>query len=171
MKNFDKSRDGFGMLHKYELKTGKLIRKYQLANQPRPHLLNDLVIAGNGDPFITDSLSSVVQVLRHNKDEVEHFISLEAYSYPNGIALSKDESKLYVANLNGIAVVETKTGKITELERDETTALAGTDGLYFYRNSLIAIQNFESPNRVVRFFLNEGGDRVTRTDILETSSL
>ncbi|HEX8250314.1 MAG TPA: hypothetical protein VF599_19225 [Pyrinomonadaceae bacterium] len=169
MKNFDKTREGFGMLHRYDLKTGKLIKKYELSNQPRPHLLNDLVIARNGDLFITDSLSSVVHVLRRDKDELENFVSLEPYSYPNGIALSKDESKLYVANLNGVLVIETKNGKSAPLAHAETIALAGIDGLYFYENSLLAIQNFELPNRVVRFHLNESGDRAVRAEVLESN--
>jgi hypothetical protein len=29
MKNFNKSRQGFGMMHKYDLRTGKLIKKYE----------------------------------------------------------------------------------------------------------------------------------------------
>ncbi|HEX8368759.1 MAG TPA: hypothetical protein VF604_09470 [Pyrinomonadaceae bacterium] len=169
MKNFDKTREGFGMLHRYDLKTGKLIRKYELSNQPRPHLLNDLVIARNGDLFITDSLSSVVHILRGDSGELENFVSLEPYSYPNGIALSKDESRLYVATLNGVSVIETKTGKSAPLAHAETIALPGIDGLYFYENSLVAIQNFESPNRVVRFYLNASGDRAMRADILESN--
>lgn len=178
MKNFDKTRAGTGMLHKYELKTGRLIKKYELAaDNPRPHLLNDLVISPrSGDLFITDSLTSAVYVLRSSssgggKDELEIFANLEAYSYPNGIALAgADESKLYVANLNGIAVVDTKTGKSVSLAaRGNSIALAGADGLYFYKNSLLAIQNFESPNRVVRFYLNETGEAVVRAAVLESN--
>lgn len=169
MKNFDKSREGIGMIHKYEFTTGKLIKKYELGNKPRPHLLNDLVIAANGDLFITDSLSSIVHVLRSGKDELENFVSLEPYSYPNGIAFSKDESKLYIANLNGIAIVEAKTGKVVPLATVETVALVGADGLYFYENSLLAIQNFESPHRVVRFYLNDAGDRVVKAEVLESN--
>ncbi|MDQ4120082.1 MAG: hypothetical protein M3209_01270 [Acidobacteriota bacterium] len=169
MKNFDKTREGTGMLHKYELKTGRLIKKYELANKPRPHLLNDLVIATNGDLYISDSLSSVVHVLQQEKDELEVFANLAPYSYPNGIALSKDESKLYVANLNGVSIIETKTGKISQLAHAETIALPGIDGLYFYENSLLAIQNFELPNRVVRFDLNRSGDQVVRLEILESN--
>lgn len=169
MKNFDKRREGFGMLHRYELKTGKLIKKYELSSQPRPHLLNDLVIARSGDVFITDSLSSVVHVLRRDRDALENFVSLEPYSYPNGIALSKDENRLYVATLNGVSVIDLKTGKSAPLAHAETVALAGIDGLYFYENSLLAIQNFESPNRVVRFHLNETGDRALRADVLESN--
>ncbi len=105
----------------------------------------------------------------NDKDELEIFASLEPYSYPNGIALSKDENKLYVANLNGISIIDTKTGKTAPLAHNESIALAGIDGLYFYQNSLLAIQNFESPNRVVRFELNETGDRIDRAVVLESN--
>jgi sugar lactone lactonase YvrE len=169
MKNFDKTREGVGNLHKYELKTGKLIKKYELPNEPQPHLLNDLAIAANGDLFITDTRASVVHVLRHDKENLENFASLAPYSRPNGIVLSKDESRLYVANLNGMLVVETKTAKQTSLALADPVALAGVDGLYLYENSLLAIQNFESPRRVVRFYLNETGDRAERAEVLETN--
>lgn len=169
MKNFDKSLEGTGRLHKYDLKTGKLLEKYELSNKPRPHLLNDLAITASGDLYITDSLSSDVYILRRDKDRLEVFAKLQPYSYPNGIALSKDESKLYVANLNGVTIIETKTGKGTPLAHAEKVALAGIDGLYFYENSLLAIQNFEQPNRVVRFDLNPAGDSVERAVVLESN--
>ncbi|MDQ3799887.1 MAG: SMP-30/gluconolactonase/LRE family protein [Acidobacteriota bacterium] len=169
MKTFDKTREGVGMLHKYELETGRLIKKYELSNQPRPHFLNDLVVTESGDLYITDSLASVVHILRAEKDEPEIFANLEPFSYPNGIALSKDESKLYVATLNGVSIVDAKNGKSKPLAHGETIALAGIDGLYFYENSLIAIQNFESPNRVVRFELNESGDRILKAEVLESN--
>jgi sugar lactone lactonase YvrE len=169
MKNFDAAREGTGKLYRYDLASGRLQQTYELPNKPRPHLLNDLAIARNGDLYITDSLSSVVHVLRNGGGELEIFASLTPYSYPNGLALSADESRLYVANLNGIAVVDLKTGKTAPLAAAETIALAGVDGLYFYRNSLLAIQNFEQPNRVARFHLNETGDRVERAEILESN--
>lgn len=169
MKNFEKTSEGTGMLHRYDLETGKLLQKIVLPNKPQPHLLNDLAIASNGDIFITDSLASIVHVLREGKDNLESFAELAPYNYPNGIALSGDEKRLYVANLNGISVIETATGKVSPLAAGENAALAGTDGLYFFENSLIGIQNFELPNRVVRFFLDETGYRVVRLEILESN--
>lgn len=169
MKNFEKQREGVGMLHCYDLKTGKLVAKYELANQPRPHLLNDIAINKSGDLYITDSLSSVVHVLRRGAENLEVFAPLEPYTYPNGIALAKDESKLYVANLNGISVIDAKTGRSAPLAFPENVALAGADGLYFYENSLVAIQNFDQPNRVARFFLDNSGNRVARVEILEAN--
>jgi hypothetical protein len=43
-------------------------------------------------------------------------------------------------------------------------------GMYFYKNSLIAIQNGIRPHRVVRFFLNKNFDGVERAEIIEANN-
>ena len=49
-------------------------------------------------------------------------------------------------------------------------SLALIDGLYFYRGSLVAVQNGFRPERLVQFALNEGLDRADSVRILESNN-
>ena len=90
--------------------------------------------------------------------------------YPNGLALSADERRLFVANFAGITVVDLATRTQAPLAHGAGVALTGADGLYLYRNSLVAVQNaHRAPDRVVRLFLNAAGDRVEAARVLESN--
>jgi len=57
------------------------------------------------------------------------------------------------------------------LQCPEHVTLAGIDGLYFFRNSLVAVQNGLRPARVARFFLSDSAPRrVTGVRILESDN-
>lgn len=171
LKGYRKEEDGTSALHKYDLRTGRLLKKYVLANKPAPHLLNDIAINAAGELFITDSISSVVYRLRNGKDELEEFVRLKPYSYPNGITLSDDGRRLFVAHGEGISLIEVSTGKVSALAAAPGISMFGIDGLYYYRNSLIGVQNFSGdPLRVVRFHLGPGGQRVERARVMEANN-
>jgi hypothetical protein len=71
MVNFKKQEDGSSAVFKFDLKTGKLIKRYVVPDASRPHALGDLTIESNGDVFSTDSLTPAVYVIRPKKDEIE----------------------------------------------------------------------------------------------------
>ena len=47
------------------------------------------------------------------------------------------------------------------------STLAGIDGLYWHKESLIAVQNAIGSPRIVAFRLSKDGSRVTQTNVLE----
>ena len=58
MKGYAKTDDGRAALFKYDLKTQKLIRKYEIGPTPS-HLLNDIALNAQGDAFVTDVRSGI----------------------------------------------------------------------------------------------------------------
>jgi sugar lactone lactonase YvrE/predicted esterase len=159
---------GSSGVFKYDLKTGRLIKKYLLANKPRTHLLNDVALNSKGDAFITNSEEGSVRVIRAARDELETLVPAGRFVYPNGVTLSPDERRLYVADFaSGISVIDVESGAVKAVEYAEGVTVHGADGLYFYRDSLVAIQNVRGPGRVVRLFLNGEGDRVLRESVVE----
>lgn len=145
---------GWSAVFKYDLGTRKLIKKYPSDPRTGPHLFNDLVLNENGDVFITDSLQGAVFTIPAGKDELELWIKAARMTYPNGITLSADGRYLYVAQGEGISAIDTATRSRSLLSVPDDMTLTGIDGLYFYKNSLIAIQGDYSRGRVIRFFLN-----------------
>lgn len=167
----EKELNGYSGVFKYDLKTGKLIKKYILDNKPRAHLLNDLAINRRGDVFITDSLSGAVYMVSQAKDELETFVEPGQFIYPNGITLSNDERSLFVADWSkGISVVDLGARRVAPLPHSQSVTLSGIDGLYLYQNSLIAVQNGPKPERVVQYFLNDKQDRVESAAVLESNN-
>jgi hypothetical protein len=146
---------------KYDLQTKKLLKKYMLP-QEENHMLNDLTIDSNGDVYVTDWRIPAIYMISVDKDNIEKFIDLPRR--PNGIDFSSDWTKLFIAG-DGIGVLELSTKTFSELKHPINMFLSG-DGLYYYRNSLIAIQN-GGLRKVTRFYLNEDQDEIVRSQALE----
>jgi sugar lactone lactonase YvrE len=168
--NGAKEFDGHAGIFKYDLRTGKLIRKYVLDNTQGPHLFNDIVINADGDAFFTDSKSGGVYTITRSKDAVDLFIEPKTFDYPNGIALSPDEKILFVAAAEGIYRIGLADKKRSPLAAPEGEKIAGLDGMYFYRGSLVGIQNGIEPIRVVRLYLSPAMDNVTRLQVLDSDN-
>ncbi len=100
--------------------------------------------------------------------ELELFLAPDTVPGANGIAVSDDEKTLFVAGDFGIYRVDLGTKSVTELQKTSDVIDASIDGLYFYKRSLVGIQNGIHPGRVVRFYLDPTLTRITRSEILET---
>jgi len=147
---------GWSSVFKYDLETGRLVEKYPADPKTGPHLFNDLTVAGSGDVFITDSLLGAIFLIRADKKAgLELWTKPKHMTYPNGIALSDDNRRLYVAQGEGVSVISVETRSQSLLSVPDDMTLTGIDGLYFYKNSLVAVQYDYSRGRVIQFFLNE----------------
>ena len=169
MKEYSESDAGKAALFKYDLNTRKLIRKYELGPNPR-HLLNDLALNAEGDVFVTDTASGEIFTVRHEKDELEIFIPAGRFESPNGIAISNDGRKLFISDMPfGVYVVDLKTKQSERLPQSVGISPSGSDGLYFYDNSLIGIINIvsERNGRVARFYLDASAKAVTHAAVLD----
>lgn len=139
-------------IHVYDLRTGGVIKKYQLEGSKR-HLFNDLVITSSGVVYITDSEGGAVYRINKEKDALEEFIRGGVLVYPNGIALSPDEQYILVStgSVPGIVRIALPTKTIVPLHHYRFL-IVGIDGLYRYRNTLIGVQNTTFPESVIRFY-------------------
>ncbi len=157
---------GHNSLHQYDLRTGALLRKVPLKATSGTHLLNDLALAPNGDLFVTDSEAGSVLVLRSGTDTLTPLVPEGSLIYPNGLALSEDGSRLYVAQFHGMVRVDPASGQVTRVQPPPGTTLGGVDGLSTHGRTLVAVQNGNGRGRIVRFHLGEDPDRVERVEVL-----
>jgi hypothetical protein len=140
-----------------------------LNNKPDQHFLNDLTISTNGDVYLTDTVRGAIYFIPSKADELTEFLSFDKTSYPNGIDLSADEKTLFVA-LNGkIAAIDLRSRKSLYLSMPQDIKVGIIDGLYFYKNSLVAIQPFEAGKTIVRYRLNDKQTSVIKAEIIEAS--
>ena len=169
MKDYSEADAGKAALFKYDLNTRKLIRKYELGPNPR-HLLNDVALNAAGDVFVTDTVSGEIFTVRREKDELEIFIPAGRFQSPNGLAISNDGRKLFVSEIPlGVYSVDLKTKQSERLPQNVGISPSGSDGLYFYDNSLIGIINIvsERNGRVARFYLDGSTRAVTHSAVLD----
>ncbi|HMT08434.1 MAG TPA: hypothetical protein PKA82_10550 [Pyrinomonadaceae bacterium] len=166
MKGFDSKDKGRSGLAKYDLRSGKLVKKYILPEGD--HLLGDVIISRDGSIYASDSSSPAIYKIDPKVDELTEFVRFDNFVSLQGLAFSEGEREMFVADYSkGIFRINMATKQIVQLKPAESVTLLGIDGLYHYRGKLIAIQNGVSPNRVVGLTLS--GDSVTRFTTLEAN--
>jgi sugar lactone lactonase YvrE len=171
MINFREEEKGLSGVLKFDLKTGKLIKKYVLSAGAKPHWLGDLVVNSRGDVYATDSLSPALYRLRQGREEFDTLIEGGPFASPQGLDFSPDERKLFIADYSrGIFVYDMESGKSTQLSPPKGATLLGIDGLYFYNNTLVCVQNGTRPQRVIRIFLSGDNARVERLEVVEANN-
>jgi len=119
---------------------------------------------------VTDTAGNQVYRFGPQK-KVFQLLSLNRVLFqPNGITLSDDQQFLFVADQFGILRYEIKCRHSSDVSPGAFNTLAGADGLYWYKGSLVAIQNGIGSPRIAAFQLSDDGLRVTKTTILENRS-
>jgi len=145
---------------------GKLLERYA-APGAGPHDLNDLVLRGTREVYVTDTDANLV----FRFDRKSHDFSLvkfpRAIFYPNGITVSGDGNLLYVGDMLGVIVVDLRTNAMQDVVPDAHDTLSGIDGLYWYKGDLVGVQYGTAAFRVMRWHLAKDGRTVASSEVLE----
>lgn len=161
--------DSFSSLFTFDLHTQKLLNKYDVTDEGE-HFLNDMIMDKQGNMYLTNSKDSSVYVLRQGSDTLELFYQSSEIDFPNGIAISEDNSKLYIASIpKGVRVLELSTKKL--LNKQDTLGISqGIDGLEFYENNLYGIQNSLGANsfNFRKLILNEAQDAIIDVEVIDS---
>jgi len=150
----------------YDIYSGKLLQEYAAKDSA---LFNDLVIADNGNIYITDPIGGSVYELNPKTALLHQLTPPKTFLGSNGIAVHKND--LFIAHAEGISKMNITTSQRQMLPFQQSTdTLAGIDGLYYYQNTLIGIQNTVFPKRVLQMQLNTSMDKVIAVNILDSSN-
>lgn len=170
MTGFTKQEEGASGVFKFDLKTGRLIKKYLLPGG-KPHTLGDLLITARGDVFASDSQTAAVYKIDAERDVLELFLEDERFISPQGLALSNDESQMFLADYSkGIFRIDVKTKNVLHIQPLPEATFLGIDGLYFYKGELLAIQNGVNPHRLVRIGLTKDLKQATVFEVIEANN-
>ena len=171
------SRSGDRMrvaLDVFDLATSRRLRHIEPSDRSRAHFFNDVAIAADGSAYLTDMEGDAVFRVRPRRDGTPGD-SLEAlpraegrFTFPNGLDLSPDGRRLYVAHTEGISMWDlfSKEGG-RAIEYPESATTAGVDGLYACAKSLVVVQRVLGFDQVARLKLDGSGRRVTEATPLE----
>lgn len=151
-------------LVRFDLRTGQMIRRYTVAETK--HTFNDLVFGPSGEVYLTDTSAGAVWRLPEGGTDLVKVPG--TFPAANGITISPDGRLLYVSTFpDGIIVVDLTTSAAQPIARPKGLCLATIDGLYFFRNELIAIQNGFMTPRVIRLPLSRDLRRIAGFEVLE----
>jgi len=142
----------------FDLRGKEPVKRYPLGDRAQPHVFGDLVVAPNGDVYVSDSGKPAVYVLREKAKDLELFATNDQFVNLQGLALDPSARKLYVADYsNGIYVVDLGSKRVDLVAAPPKATMLGIDGIYWSNNSLIAIQNGVAPQRIVRLVFDRAG--------------
>ena len=166
MENFDSV--AVSAVFKYDLKTGKLLAKFLPDASLKKSVFGDLILNKKGEAFISDSQSNTIFKVNEATQKLESYFTSQEFWNIQGITFSEDEKFLFIADyIKGIFRLNTETKELLQHAKGPMASLKSIDGLIWYQNSLIAIQNGVVPMRVTRYFLNPSFDKITRFEIID----
>ena len=170
--NMLKNGKTLSMVTKFNLATGELLKSYSYADTVA-NTYNDLALDNDGNIYFTDSDGQHVYKIDKLADSVNIFYDGIEITHPNGITISPNNKYLYIASNNkGIRVLDIEKQKIIG-EPDASINSKGIDGLKYYGNSLIGIQNevkTRSEVKIAQYFLDNTGTKITGMKIIDQNN-
>lgn len=149
-----------------DLDDHRQVRRVPMAMADRSPL--DIAVAADGSVYASESSTGAIYRLRPGEEAATEFLAPGHLPSPQGLAVSPDQRRLYVADYRyGIAVIDLSSGGISQLAGTAAMMLNAGDGILAFRDGLILIQNDNSPRRIIRLDLDRPGMRVTGLSILE----
>lgn len=157
----DPSIEGAALLQ-FDLETGRLLA----GHRGILGAFNDVTVAPDGTAYATNTIDGSIWRVEIG-GTLEHYLPAGSVREANGITVSPDGRWLFIAGWHDIVRVEVQTRAMQVLAAPANTVMGSFDGLYWYDNGLIGIQNGLHPGRVVRLPLDSTRSRVTCFEILE----
>ena len=171
MINSDTSLEGVSRVHVYNVDSRQLIRQFELNIPGEKNFLNDLTVADNGDVYLTDTQSKRIYRIVNGSSNLELFIQLDTSMSPNGIDITPDQKSLFIAVYGGKHVIKlnlkTKSYDAIQLPPGERIS---ADGIYYYQNSLVAVQPGNKERIVARYSFDQEQKRIDKIDVLDNSN-
>ena len=159
----DQGRTG---LFRLDTVSGKITRAALLPQLADEQVLGDLVLAGD-TIYTTDSLAGALYRYDIAADEYTALLEPGTFGSPQGLVLDESGQHLYVADyIGGLYRVAVEDGKVERLTLQGPDSDYGIDGLYRYRDRLVAIQNGIQPHRVTSFRLSPEGTSIVEARVL-----
>lgn len=149
MVGWDASLANRGALLAFDLQTGELRHAYAIPVDGRPHATVDLTLGADGTVYLSDSAAPIIWRRSNESDELEPWVEDARFRSLQGLALSRDEQTLFVADYTlGLFQINLATRAITAVAAQDNT-LVCIDGLARAGDHLIAVQNGVNPMRVL----------------------
>ncbi len=146
----------------FDIVNQKIKKTYAIDKVEARSFFNDITVATNGDVYATETMNGKIYKIDKNTDELESYINLEKYTFPNGIVYYNPLNCLFVATNEGIIKIELQNDTISLLATDIDVKVI--DGLAIYDNYFIGHQS----SKVSKFYFNEDISEITKVEVLDS---
>jgi len=155
----------------YDLRTEALVRRLDLPEDGSPHALGDMTVGPKGEVYVSDGIGGLVYRVLEGSSTFEAISTAGSFRSPQTPALAPDGRRLFVADYSlGIGVIDLRDKALEWLPHSPDVAAEGTDGLYLWHGSLIAIQNGFSRPRIIAIHLDSRLSQARSFTVLERRS-
>ncbi|MGD2128810.1 MAG: hypothetical protein PVJ33_13560 [Lysobacterales bacterium] len=145
-------------LYEFDLDTMRQVARFNLPDDGADHDLGSVAVTGNGTVFVIDEKAPIVYVKTGSGDSLEPFVTNPALVSLSDIAVTPDDSRLYVADrVKGVFVVDPIEEQSAMLSGPENLNLGGITGIEYQDGNLYLVQGEFSPQRLMRLELDDGG--------------
>ena len=161
MEGYTAADQGKSMAMQIDPKSGEV---YQGLFYDENTIIGDLAIDKESRVWLSNSLKPI---LGRDDTDTTNFMGAfvrKQFDFSNtmfnlqGLALTENDEYLYISGyITGIHRINTKTDDFEKVIAPKDVLLKGIDGLYYYKNTLLAIHNGVKPYRVVQYFLDDSG--------------
>lgn len=146
----------------YDLDGDRLVDRYpDTAGTAR--LFNDIAVVSDGRVFLTDTETGSIYRLDRTRHVAVRWLQSDSLADANGI--TTDGKLLYLSTRRGIVRIDPDRPALSILPL-ENYLIAGIDGLYYYRKSLIGIQNVLYPASISLYALSEKENMLSKARVL-----
>jgi DNA-binding beta-propeller fold protein YncE len=153
-------------VHVYHLDKGERIGVYELDERPVLHGFNDIALARDGTVYVTDSTQGAIYRLERGAGKLERWLQDDRMTVPNGIVLSPDDKRLYVAHWEGLSVIDTKSRERKLLAPPANASVNGMDGLAWHNGAILGMHTSPYFRRVVRIELKDEGTAIDKVTVV-----
>jgi sugar lactone lactonase YvrE len=154
---------------KYDLKLHKLLKKFTPSEAGiKEYVFGDLTLDPQGNAYVSDSRNNIIFRVNESMGMLDNFFSSKDFWNIQGITFSDDGSMLFIADyIKGVFKLDMKTKQLTKLKENINLSTKGIDGLIFYKDNLITIQNSISPMRVTKYQLGKNYNSLEKATIID----
>jgi sugar lactone lactonase YvrE len=163
MEHFDSTQQS--SVYKFDL-SGNLLKKYVA---DKPAVFGDIALNRKGEVFISDSQQNTIYKVNEQTTTLDTYYTSKEFWNIQGVTFSNDEQYLFIADyIKGIYRLNTQTKEVIQLSKTTSVSLKSIDGLLWYKNGLITIQNGTNPMRVSYLKLNDTLDSINRVTLIDS---
>lgn len=156
-------------LFRFDLGSGVLSAKYPAPDDGQKHQFNDLTVAPDGTVYVADG-NGGVYVLKPGAKALAPLTPAGSLRSAQGLALSRDERLLYVADyVGGLFAYNLETNKLARVRAPADVCVYGIDGMVRRGHDLVVTENGVLPQRIVRLHLDDTGLAITSSKVLEAN--
>lgn len=148
-------------LVEFELDSLEVVGRYHVPVGAQAHALGSVAVTADDHVYVIDTLAPVVFSKAPGQDRLEAFVSSDRLVGFTDLAVTPDNSRLFVADpVVGVFLVDPRGKHAALLAGPDNLNLGGVDGIAYADHQLFVVQGGIAPQRIMRLELDDAGAQV-----------